>query len=83
MTISEKLSRLTEDMTKARIAKKAGVNVHALYSYMPPREQMPSAAVAFRLAKALGVTVEWLLDDSATWPPERIETAVPTGAHAA
>jgi transcriptional regulator with XRE-family HTH domain len=83
MTIHDKLERLTGDMNRSKIARRVGVTPSAIYSYLPPHGRMPSAAVAFRLAKALNVSMDWLLDDGAAWPPERVENTIPAGAHAA
>ena len=72
MTILEKLRRLTEDMHKSRVAKRAGLPATALSNYLN-RGSIPSACIAARLARALGVDPGWLIDDTRGWPPVRIE----------
>jgi transcriptional regulator with XRE-family HTH domain len=72
MTINEKLKRLTRFMHKAAVCRAALVGENTLWRIID-RQQMPSASVAFRLAQALGVDVGWLLDDSASWPPVRLD----------
>ena len=43
------------------VAAKAGITKRAIDTYVGSRGCMPSADVAVRLAKVLGVTVEWLV----------------------
>lgn len=43
------------------VAAKAGITKRAIDTYVGSRACMPSADVAVRLAKVLGVTVEWLV----------------------
>lgn len=59
-------SRLKEEMEYAGIqhkelAVKAGIKPRALLTYVASSPSMPSADVAVRLARALGVTVEYLV----------------------
>ncbi len=51
------------------VAAKAGITKRAIDTYVGARNCMPSADVAVRLAKVLGVSVEWLVTG---------ETDVPT-----
>jgi transcriptional regulator with XRE-family HTH domain len=68
MTFSMKLDRLMQDRVQARTAKRAGVSGAAISSYI--RGQYgPRAGTAMRLARALNVSFEWLMDDSQDWPP--------------
>jgi transcriptional regulator with XRE-family HTH domain len=71
MRIHEKLARLTKDLKKTMVCKRAGIPNNAISNYIS-KEQMPSADVAFRLAKALAVDVAWLVDDRQNWPPMRV-----------
>ena len=43
------------------VADKAGISKHTLDTYVGARGCMPAADVAVRLAKVLGVSVEWLI----------------------
>lgn len=43
------------------VAERAGITKHAMDTYVGSRACMPSADVAVRLAKALGVSAEWLV----------------------
>jgi len=66
--ITEKLSRLMEDKRITDVAARAQIKPTQIRDYTakgaPPRYD-----IAFRLARALEVSVDWLLDDSAGWPP--------------
>lgn len=55
-------------MLQKELAAKAGIKKRALDMYIGAQKSMPPADVAVRLAKALGVTVEYLVDgqDSAS-----------------
>lgn len=79
MSIHEKLERLTDDRFKTRVARKAGLTANALHAYLK-RKQMPRADNALRLARALGVSVEWLIDDTQEWPPIRQEETCASAA---
>ena len=48
-------------MSQREVAEKAGIKKRALDMYVGYRGSMPSADVAVRLAKALNVTVEYLV----------------------
>lgn len=77
MTFTQKLARLTEDRHKVRISRRAGLAPTTVSNYLN-RGSMPGADVAFRLARALNVSVEWLLDDSQDWPPVWVNAPEPT-----
>jgi len=53
-------------MSAKELATKAGVKKHTLDNYLSVRGRMPAADVAMRIARALGVTVEYLLTGSET-----------------
>ena len=50
------------------VAEKAGISKHAMDTYVGSRACMPSADVAVRLAKVLGVSVEWLVSGEESSP---------------
>ena len=64
MTLRERLRLLMEknDLTAKTLAAKAGISVNTLNMYLGYRETIPAADVAVRLARALGVTVEYLVE---------------------
>ena len=64
MTLRERLRLLMEknDLTAKTLAAKAGISVNTLNMYLGYREAIPAADVAVRLARALGVTVEYLVE---------------------
>ena len=49
-------------MLQKELAAKAGIKKRALDMYIGTQKSMPPADVAVRLAKALGVTVEYLVE---------------------
>jgi transcriptional regulator with XRE-family HTH domain len=51
-----------QDLTVKELSAKAEVAKGALEMYLGVRESMPPADVAVRIAKALGVTVEYLVN---------------------
>jgi len=77
MQFHEKLARLTEDRIKTVLSKRAGLPAMAISNCLA-KKQMPSAETAFRIARALGVSLAWLCDPHANWPPVR--TADPDAA---
>jgi transcriptional regulator with XRE-family HTH domain len=68
MNLHEKLERLTEDRNKAAVSRRAGLPMNAMSDYLN-KGHRPSVGKVFRIARALFVSVEWLLDDSRGWPP--------------
>ena len=68
MDFTEKLRRLTRDMNKSRIARRAGLSTTAITDYLSKR-YAPRADTALRLARVLNVSLEWLIDDAQSWPP--------------
>lgn len=81
MTFAEKLTRLTEDRHKAKVSRRAGLPSTAIYDYVS-KGFRPRAEPALRLARVLGVSVEWLIDDTQAWPPvwTHEECATPAAA---
>ncbi|MDR0567717.1 MAG: helix-turn-helix domain-containing protein [Spirochaetaceae bacterium] len=55
-------SELTyQDMLVKELASQAGISKHTLDNYLNVREHIPTADVAVKIAKALGVSVEYLV----------------------
>jgi transcriptional regulator with XRE-family HTH domain len=52
---------LYQDMQVKELAVKTGISRHTLDNYLNVRENMPTADIAVKIAKALGVTVEYLV----------------------
>lgn len=64
------------------VAKKAGITKHAMDTYVGSRGCMPSADIAVRLAKVLGVTVEWLITgENTAMPQSDIQTLIHYFSH--
>ncbi|MEA2707997.1 MAG: hypothetical protein QOF78_598 [Phycisphaerales bacterium] len=68
MTFHEKLRRLMEDRNRSAVARRVGVSVTTFNNYCT-RDVQPLAENALRIARALNVSLEWLLDDARGWPP--------------
>lgn len=58
-------------MLDKEVAAKAGISKRAIDSYVGSRKCMPSADVAVRLAKVLGVSVEYLITGENYFPNEQ------------
>ena len=52
-------------LTAKALADRAGISVNTLNMYLGYREAMPAADVACKLARALDVTVEYLIEGTA------------------
>ena len=52
---------LYQDMMVKELAQITGISRHTLDNYLNVRENMPTADVAVKIAKALGVSVEYLV----------------------
>lgn len=65
MNFSEKLRDELDfkGWTVKELAAEAGISVHTLNHYLNGIKSVPAADVAVRIAKALGVTVEYLFDN--------------------
>jgi transcriptional regulator with XRE-family HTH domain len=68
MDFWEKLSKRAEGVNKARVSRAVGLPPNAISSYLAKRS-VPRADIALKIARALGVPLDWLLDDSKDWPP--------------
>ena len=60
-------------MLQKELAAKAGIKKRALDMYIGAQKSMPPADVAVRLAKALGVTVEYLVEGRNSSPTEDVD----------
>ena len=60
-------------MLQKELAAKAGIKKRALDMYIGTQKSMPPADVAVRLAKALGVTVEYLVEGRNSSPTEDVD----------
>jgi transcriptional regulator with XRE-family HTH domain len=49
-------------MLVKELAEKSGVSIHTINNYLNLRGRMPGAATAMKIARALGVPVERLMD---------------------
>lgn len=64
------------------VAKQAGITKHAMDTYVGSRGCMPAADIAVRLAKVLGVSVEWLITGEDTALPQaEIQTLIHYFSH--
>lgn len=64
------------------VAKQAGITKHAMDTYVGSRGCMPAADIAVRLAKVLGVSVEWLVTgEDATVQQGEIQTLIHFFSH--
>ncbi|MEM9414981.1 MAG: helix-turn-helix transcriptional regulator [Planctomycetota bacterium] len=82
MTINEKLRRLFDTRNMAAVARIAGVGRTAVNKYCNA-SVTPRSDVALRLARALDVSVEWLIDDEQGWPPVYVNHKSPSEEQAA
>ncbi len=55
------------------LAAKADVKLRALFTYVGSKPSMPPADVAVRIARALDVTVEYLVDGNSSKSAENLE----------
>lgn len=68
MNIVEKLRRLGETRNKSEISRRAGLGPNSFSAYLA-KGSLPRCDIALRLARALDVSPEWLIDDEQDWPP--------------
>lgn len=77
MRFTEKLRAITAGLNKSRIAEEAGLSTTAISDYLQ-KGYTPRGDKALRLARALKVSVEWLLDDEQGLPAPEPATLEPT-----
>lgn len=68
MTFHEKVTRLCEDRNKSKLSRRAGLSSTGISSYIA-KGCLPRLDIALRIARAIGVSLDWLADDTANWPP--------------
>jgi hypothetical protein len=68
MKINDKLKFLFAEINKAKAARSVGLPVSTISSYIA-QGSMPRADIALKIARASGVSLEWLVDDAQGMPP--------------
>ena len=64
------------------VAEKAGITKHAMDTYVGSRGCMPAADIAVKIAKVIGVSVEWLVTgEEAELPDSDIQTLIHYFSH--
>lgn len=63
-----KLELSYQDIIVKELASLTGISKHTLDNYLNLRERIPSADVAVKIAKVLGVTVEYLVTGEDSYP---------------
>lgn len=64
------------------VADRAGITKRAIDTYVGARACMPSADVAVRIAKSLGVTVEWLVTgENSSYPDKDLQDLINYYSH--
>jgi len=74
MTFREKLVVLVENMNKSKVSRRAGISPSGISNYIAKTGSIPRADIAARIAKVLGVSVDWMLDDTQGFPAVRVES---------
>lgn len=74
MTAYEKIRKLTEGMNRANVSRDAGLPSQTI-SNIVNTERTPNAEDAFRIAKALRVSLDWLADETRGMPAEPMTAA--------
>lgn len=72
MTISEKITQLIDGRLKSAVAESAGISPSVLSKYIN-RGSIPPANIALKLAAALDVPLDWLVDDTRGFPPPKAD----------
>ncbi len=71
MRFHEKLRRRVAQLglNKAKAARSVGLPESTISNYLVKEESLPRIDIASKIARAIQVSLEWLADDSAGWPP--------------
>jgi transcriptional regulator with XRE-family HTH domain len=69
-----------QDMTVKELCAKTGIPKASLECYLGARANKPSAEAAFKIARALGVTMEYLMTEHKS-REEKVHNAANTKAH--
>ena len=72
MTIHEKLERITRYSNRSALSRAAGLGPTTLSMILARRSEI-TVSTAVKLAKTLGVDLNWLVNPEAGWPPVRVE----------
>lgn len=67
MDMASKIAKLTEDDNKSSVARAAGLPANAINDLIN-KGNVPKVDKALRLARALDVPLDWLVDDEADFP---------------
>jgi transcriptional regulator with XRE-family HTH domain len=78
MDFTEKLRRLGQEVNKAKAAESVGLAATTISNYIA-KGSTPRADIALKIARALQVPLEWLVDDAQGWPPPKSSN---NGSHA-
>ena len=76
MKFAEKLAQLTDGKNKQRIGRDAGLPPTAISDYIA-KNHIPRADTALKLARALKVPLEWLVDEAQEGPPPSASNSSP------
>jgi hypothetical protein len=76
MKIADKVKALTVFSNKSQISRLLGLPIGS-FSVMIYRGSVPNSTIALKLAKILGVSAEWLMNEDEGWPPVRVERRLP------
>jgi transcriptional regulator with XRE-family HTH domain len=71
VTWPEKVDRMVKLLgwTRAQFAERLGVPVSTANRWFGRHPTDPSITVGARMARVLGVSADWIFDESADWPP--------------
>lgn len=67
MVFADKLRELTKNISRAALARKAGLSEAAISNYINAGHR-PGADAALAIARATGVPLDWLIDDKCDFP---------------
>jgi hypothetical protein len=71
MMLLQKLQNLTKGQRQTAIAKSAGIHQVTFYNILAGKHGI-KVGTAVNLARVLGVSDGWLIDDVRGWPPDRV-----------
>lgn len=78
MDFWEKLRRRATEVNQSKVSRAVGLKPNTISGYLAKRS-LPRADIAAKIAKALDVPLDWLLDGTQDWPPPS-KTIEPTAA---
>lgn len=70
MTFQEKLRLAAQNVNKALRGREQGLKENTISSYIATGS-IPRAGIALKIARAVGVPLEWLVDDAQDFPPPK------------